>query len=232
MRGQSRFGLAYARNGGYRVRNLEHSACPPIDGDPGPFTDDRFDADCRASLALARPVIERFNVVIISSTWSSYDDEARFMPRFFDTVRRLTASGKRVILIGKVPEIPGYDPLCREKALAYPWLACENTSAAPAAEVLRVNAQLRAFAEHTPNVRFYEVTEYICPDGVCESLTEAGEPIYYDTMHLTLQASWALGERILRKEGLPQVFAIGEDSVAGAGAMLSAKKSLSFFQRK
>ncbi len=204
---------AFARRGGFRIRNLEHSACPPIDGDPGPFVDARFDSDCRASLAVARPAVEAFDVVIISSTWDSYHAAEELLQRFFQTARRLAARGIRVILIGKTPEIPRYDPLCREKALAYPLMMCEKATAAPTSQVVNLNARLREFAALEPNIEFYEVTEYLCPAGLCAALTDSGEPIYYDSMHLTLRASWALGERILHERGLPELFALSDDPV-------------------
>ena len=197
---------AFARSGGYRVRNVEHSACPPIDGDPEPFVDADIVSDCRASLAMARPLIEQFDNVIISSTWDSYKDAEALMPRLFDTVKRLTARGKHVVLIGKVPEIENYDPLCREKALAYPLLRCRNATATPSPEVVQLNQQLRTFAQSTANVSFYDVTDVLCPGGVCASLASTGAPIYYDRLHLTLRASWALGERVLHEQGLPAAF--------------------------
>jgi len=197
---------AFARSGGYRVRNVEHSACPPIDGDPEPFVDAEITSDCRASLAIARPIVEQFDNIIIASTWDSYRHTAALMPRLFDTVKRLTARGKHVVLIGKVPEIGDYDPLCREKALAYPLLRCRIAIAIPSPEVVQLNQQLRTFARSIPNVSFYDVTEVLCPGGVCASVTSTGTPIYYDRLHLTLRASWALGERVLREQGLPAAF--------------------------
>jgi hypothetical protein len=70
-----------------------------------------------------------------------------------------------------------------------------------------VNGRLRAFADATPNVEFYEATSEICPDGMCSSLGTDGVSIYLDSSHLTIPASRELGERIVRQGGVPPVFA-------------------------
>jgi peptidoglycan/LPS O-acetylase OafA/YrhL len=199
---------AFAEAGGWRFRNLQTGTCPPIDGDPAPFVFLRRLADCRASLEVVRPLVERAQVVMVSASYTLYERfSAEFWPRFFATVGRLAESGHVVILLGKVPEIPGYDARCFEKALSYPLLRCENTTTPPAAEYLAVNARLRAYAEATSNVEFYEATSEICPDGVCSSLAPDGAPIYLDPSHLTIPASRTLGERIVRAKGVPAAFA-------------------------
>jgi peptidoglycan/LPS O-acetylase OafA/YrhL len=198
---------AFAEAGGWRFRNLQIATCPPVDGDPAPFVFAQRLADCRASLDIVRAVVERSQVVIVSASYTLYEAfSPDFWPRFFATVERL-ADSRVVILLGKVPEIAGYDALCREKALSYPTLHCENTRAPLADQYVAVNGRLRAFADATPNVEFYEATSEICPDGMCSSLGTDGVSIYLDSSHLTIPASRELGERIVRQGGVPPVFA-------------------------
>ncbi len=198
---------AFAQVGGFRFRNLEIGACPPLDRDPTPFVQPRRLADCRRASALASQLVGPYHTLIISADWPSYQARSgRFLEEFFDSVRALTQQGKRVIIIGKIPAIPGYDRRCREKALGYPGLDCPRVTAVPSEGVVAVNARLKQFAEHTPQVSYFDPTRFLCPDGVCEALNEQGEPRYYDTNHLTIPMSWKLGWSILRREGLPAVF--------------------------
>jgi peptidoglycan/LPS O-acetylase OafA/YrhL len=197
----------FGRAAGFRFRNVEVGSCPPLLSDPVQHVTASRLADCRHSLGLVRPLIESAPVVLIAANWPSYlDGEKRFLDAFFDTARDLAAQGKKIVLIGKAPVIPGYDRRCPEKALSYPLLRCDPMEAPPSAEIAAVNEQLRSFAASTPGVSFFDVTPFLCSPEACRSTEENGEPRYYDSGHLTLAASWRLGERILRQGGVPQPF--------------------------
>jgi len=201
----------FAREKGFRFRNLEIDSCPPIDVDPKPFVPAIYEADCRESLEVVQPVINAFPVVIMSAVWSSYQEISNlFLQRVFDTVTALTQRGKLVILIGQAPVIPGYDRVCQEKALRYPFLNC-NPKVAPVLDVVNVNANLRRFAEQTANVQYFEVTSYLCPKGVCAAFSPDGKPLYYDPHHLTMAASWELGKKIVQSDGVPTPFTLIAD---------------------
>lgn len=198
----------FGRSAGFHFRNIEIGSCPPVDGDPRHFVEARREADCRASLEMVRPMIERYSVVIISSSWSAYQQRsATFLPAFVATVRRLVETGRQVILIGKVPEVSGYDRRCREKALSYPLLLCPDIVASPSREILAINDQLRRFAETVKGVAYFEVTPYLCPDGRCSTFDAEGVPKYFDQGHLTMEASVKLGRQIVAREGVPAQFA-------------------------
>lgn len=198
---------AFAQVGGFRFRNLEIGACPPIDRDPTPYVEARRLADCRKASALASSIVGPFHTLIISADWPGYQARSdRFLDEFFDSVRALAKQGKRVILIGKIPAIPGYDRRCREKALSYPGLQCPPATAVPSASIVSANARLKAFADETANVAYFDPTSFLCPEGVCTAMDATGVPRYYDTNHLTIPMSWKLGRAILRREGLPVMF--------------------------
>ena len=112
-----------------------------------------------------------------------------------------------MILLGKVPEIPGYDRLCRGKALRVPFLTCPNIVAPPASQVLAVNDRLRAFAATIDGVDFFDPTPYVCPQGRCSVLDADGLPQYFDDKHLSFRGSMALARTILAQDGLPAAFA-------------------------
>ena len=163
-------------------------------------------ADCRASLALIRPVVDEFPVVILSMAWTSYENPAELLVAAKGTTLRLAGAGKQVILLGKVPEIPEYDRRCREKALRYPLLECPRWTSPVLPEIVAVNAELRAFASATPNVSYFDVTPYLCTDGTCSAFAADGRALYYDSSHLSMEASLAHGREIVAREGVPAAF--------------------------
>ena len=199
----------FAREAGFRFRNVAVGWCPPLLIDPKPFVDARHERDCVASLAVVRPLIERAQVLIISASWTDYQHRsARFLDAFYGTVRELTGRGKRVILIGKVPDHPGFDRQCREKAMTFPWLRCPIVRGPLAFDIASINADLRRFAAGTPNVQYYDATTYFCPGGICSTNAPDGELLYYDPWHLSAAGSWKLGQLILRTTGVPELFAL------------------------
>ena len=191
---------------GFRFRNVEVGSCPPLLSDPADHVAAARLADCRYSLDLVRPLIDAAPVVLISASWPSYrDGRQEFLEAFFETVRQLVERGKYVVLIGKVPVIPTYDRRCPEKALTYPFLRCPPVEAPLSPAVQTANERLREFAVRTPGVSFYDVTSAICEQG-CRSVDVDGEPRYYDPHHLTLAASWKLGDQIMGRGGVPDAF--------------------------
>ncbi len=213
----------FAKQAGFRFRNLATESCPPIHGDPEAFVPARRLADCRDSAEIVRPVVNAFEVVIISASWTTYQERSEeFLDAFFDTVRVLVDQGKLVVLIGKAPVIPGYDRRCREKALSYPFLECPRPSSPLLETISAVNARIEDFAKKTPSVEYFDVTPYVCPNGVCTAFGASGNPIYYNRSHLTMAGSWELGNDILRRDGVPFPFTLVDEwrdlePPAGAG---------------
>lgn len=197
----------FARAAGFKFRNVAVGACPGIDGDPAPFVTAERLADCRASLAVARSGLEDFDVVILSSSWTSYEgSRARLMRRVMATAERLSRKGKFVILLGKVPTISRYDHRCQEKALSIPLLDCPNPHNPVAAEIKAVNIGLRAFAARHDSIAYFDAGPYLCPQGECAAFDRQGRQVYRDFSHITMAASWRLGRKILGHQGLPIPF--------------------------
>jgi peptidoglycan/LPS O-acetylase OafA/YrhL len=197
-----------AQRAGFRFRNAEIGSCPPLHADPAPYVEARRLADCRASLLVAWPQLQRYDVIIMSAAWSEYERHgAGFLANEFATVRELTHAGKLVVLLGKVPMMPGYDRLCAEKALSFPFLACPAITAPLAADIASVNRALRTFAEQTAGVRYFDATALLCSHDMCSQLDPDGRNQYFDAGHLTIAASTRLGVRLLHDAGVPEAFA-------------------------
>jgi peptidoglycan/LPS O-acetylase OafA/YrhL len=196
----------FAQARGFSFRNLAVSACPPIFSEPATFVKPRRIADCRAATDITRATVEQYPVVIVSASYTAYvylDDT--FFEKFYDTLGKLASDGHLVIIVAKAPVFETYDRRCREKALGYPLMDCAPFSVSPDATVTAANEQLRAFAERTPNVEYFDVTEYLCRSGQCSPF-DGDHPLYYDDSHLSMPASWDLGARIMRKGGVPASF--------------------------
>lgn len=207
----------FSREGRFQLKNLEHSSCPPIlNADPERFIPAQRLAECKASLSVMPQVLDAFDTVIVSANWSGYQQQSNdFISEFFSTVTQLVKQGKLVILIGKAPIISTYDRLCPEKAINLPFMECTTASSMPIGdEVKRTNILLKNFALKTSNVEYYDIENYLCPNGACTAFNMNGEPMYYDTHHLSLPASWLIGEEIYRDVGVPYPFTlIGDYSV-------------------
>ncbi|WP_282604421.1 acyltransferase family protein [Pelagibius sp. Alg239-R121] len=200
---------SFAREAGFKFRNVAVGACPGIDGDPKPFVAANRLSDCRLSLNIVRPRLEAFDVVILSSSWSSYRGRSdRLIQAAMKTAERLARMEKLVILLGKVPTIARFDHRCLEKSLSIPFLDCPNPNNPVADEITDVNGRLRAFAAKHQNVAYFDATPYLCPKGQCAAFDKNGLRQYRDFAHITMSASWNLGQKILRHQGLPLPFAL------------------------
>ncbi len=214
-----------AERGGFSFRNVEIGSCPPIVADPAPFVEPRRLRDCRASAALAWPSVQRFPVVVLGAAWTGYDHASpAFFSAVLDTVNRLLERGTFVVLLGKMPEVPGYDRRCQEKQLSFPLLACPAFRLRLADDVKAVNARLSALAEGRERIDYFDMTPYLCPDGWCRSTDARGEGLYYDTSHISMAASWMLGDQIQRQHGMPPAFAAIAATLDAAGSGSEPKR--------
>lgn len=198
---------SFAETSGFAFRNLQIGSCPPINADAADFAPVRRIADCQASLEAMLSAVKQHQVVIISANWTDYQSRSdHFLDVFYETAQGLTRQGKKVILIGKAPIIDGYDRLCREKAISYPWIDCSVADVPLAPEVKDINQELRVFAQNTKNVEYYDFNQFLCPNNVCSSYDNNGKLMYYDSYHLSLSASWDLGRKIVAQSGVPFPF--------------------------
>lgn len=199
---------AFAEKANFRMRNLQHASCPPIKSDPVDYVSARRLKNCRNSLERIRTVLDDYEVIIISSAWNSYQKKsAQFFDDFFETVMGLVAMGKRVILLGSVPHVNGYDRICKEKAVTLTWINCDYDDNPLSDKIVAVNSKLMAFSERTARVDYYDITEHLCPGGICSAYDTAGTALYFDSTHLSLPASWKIGQQIINKSNsVPSVF--------------------------
>ncbi len=196
----------FASVSGFAFRNIEVGSCPPLASDPEPFVQSRRLADCRASRDVIWPRLTEYQIILIAADWTSYQSASdRFLPSFYATVDTLVDAGKHVILIGRAPVLPKYDGQCWEKALSFPFLNCDYSDVALDVEIISVNDQLRVKASTSPQISYYDANATLCPLNICAVIDSAGEQIFFNSTHLTLNASRKLGRRIVESAGVPAV---------------------------
>ncbi|HEY9229432.1 MAG TPA: acyltransferase family protein [Gemmatimonadaceae bacterium] len=199
---------AFAHAAGFRFRNIALGACPPLLTDSRRYADARRHSDCAASAPLVDEAIERASVVIVGGSWAIYQTRSKdFMRDAHETLRELTRRGKKVIVLGRIPILDGFDRECREKALKYPAMQCDAVRRPLMPLIQEINDGLRALADTTDRIEYYDVNSFLCPDGTCSSARGDGRNLYYDPGHFSLAGSWSVGEGIVRRDGVPAVFA-------------------------
>lgn len=197
---------AFARREGYAFRNVAAAGCPPVLRDMEKVTNPSKLAICEASSEVVGDRLPGYSVIWIAADWLTYQRKfPYFMTAFEATVRGLARDGRRVVLIGKSPVIEGYDRRCKQKSVVMPLLKCEYPSVPLSDDVTTVNAQLAAMARRVPGVSYFDANGFLCPNGYCPLEDDSGKLVYFDRSHLSLDASWRLGERIAAS-GVPGPF--------------------------
>ncbi|MFQ3189786.1 MAG: peptidoglycan/LPS O-acetylase OafA/YrhL [Paraglaciecola sp.] len=198
---------AFANYSGFQFRNIQASSCPPIKTSPDRFVEPDKLSKCAQSIKNIWPSLSGYKNIIISSAWTNYTSRSKdFLQVFFTDLEELTETADNIILIGKVPFFLNYDRYCWQKKLSFPYMNCNYDTAPIDRSIALVNQQLKAFAKTHPKIDYYDFNSYLCPDGLCSVFDLDGEPAYFDRTHLSLPASWKLGEQIIHEDGVPQVF--------------------------
>lgn len=191
----------------FAIRNLEIGACPPLLENVEPYSKLHRVKDCQLSSKASKQAFEQHATIIIGGSWTKYLEHApTFLTDFTNMVSELVVSGKNVVILGKIPIIPSHDRYCREKALSTPFLVCKVEDVPVSKDVSFVNQYLLDYAAKTPNVWYFDVTEPLCPESTCSAYDDQGNLRYFDSGHLTLEASWKLGEHIVKADLTPKFF--------------------------
>jgi peptidoglycan/LPS O-acetylase OafA/YrhL len=197
---------AFAENEGYSFRNVEASGCPPVLHDLDRIVNANKLPECGASMEAIKSHLFKYSVVWIAADWLTYERKSdRFMPAFEATVRDIARDGRRVVIIGKGPVIPGYDRRCKQKAIMMPLLECEYPDAPLSEDVGKVNGRLAEMSRDIQNVSYFDANAILCPKNSCPLKDETGRLIYFDSSHISLDASWRLGATMVQF-GVPPPF--------------------------
>ena len=183
-----------AKAEGFALRNIAHSACPPLLEAPERFVAAAYRTHCERSSRIVWQILADHGTIILSAAWRMYGQHGQpFWDELASTVKTLAAN-HRVVLVGEAPRFKGYDWRCTEKALKVRWLDCASAFSYEDRGTYPTNLRLAELAAKTPNVSYIDFRSLICPQGVCSPYDDDG-PLYYDSAHLSMAGSWRLGER-------------------------------------
>lgn len=196
----------FANYAQFKFVNFEHSSCPPIYGKVSSFVAEQKLSKCNKSRKAVAPYLEEYDVIILAANWTEYFARDKGFKRSLElTLNRHVESGRKVIVIGKVSNLKGYNSDCDRKSLGMPYVRCIDKSPVDQ-KAIRANKILESLAANNKDVEFFDVTEYFCPDGFCSVKSASGKLNYIDVGHISLSTSRDLGQRILDKDGLPKAF--------------------------
>ncbi|MDM9620895.1 acyltransferase family protein [Rhizobium sp. S96] len=188
-----------AKVDGISFRNIAHSDCPPLLQNAGHFSSGRRARDCQYSADLVtKTLLPNYDHIIISAAYSNYfarEDEG-FLAEFAKTISSLRKAGKRVTVLGQVVAFPDYDRLCAAKALRLP-IDCQAKQADLSAEIASINASVKHAISGIEGVEYYDFNSLICPYGECSPYLD-GKALYFNSTHLSVTGSWALGSAAVR----------------------------------
>nr|WP_269448196.1 SGNH hydrolase domain-containing protein [Lysobacter gilvus] len=138
-------------------------ACAPAVGQAG------ISAACRA-FNDAVPARIKAGTVILAARWVQYPDGD--LTETFKALR-----GKRVLVMGPTPRIPGGVPACIRYGQS-----CAVPRAKFDAQAVPILANLRQQAKPFPNVQVLDLSDQFCTRESCPGVRD-GVALYFDAMH-------------------------------------------------
>jgi peptidoglycan/LPS O-acetylase OafA/YrhL len=187
-----------ARDAGEVVEFAGLASCPPLVGFKFGSTEDQRRACARFNNAVMEELKRRSDIstVILTACWAQYAKEGKnaapgptFESAFLRTVEAIRASGRKVVVLGDVPEyrfdVPRKIIASERWGLPIPWM--------DRAAALDRNARARAafnLVAQEPGVRVLSLIDVLCKP-IC-ALKHDGAPIYTDGDHITATAARSL----------------------------------------
>ena len=200
-----------------------YPGCPPVtgyrrQGRNGPACADAVDRGLRAAL------MPEMEMVFLASRWTLVFEESRYgfeggrplvlleaetgdvagsrrllEKGLHDVVQRLEEAGKRVVLIGPVPEMGWHVPHVLAQRLRFQHLLGDTVlTPDPASFMERNGATIELLTEvaERHGARLVLPHRWLCdPGGACRVLKD-GRPLYFDTDHLTITGAGELTDMI------------------------------------
>ncbi|MBW4933784.1 acyltransferase family protein [Marinobacter sp. F4206] len=172
------------------MRNIAHSACPPLLENSG-FYAKRNRQTCSAFNEAMMAEVKKYKTVIVAASWTAYRKDG-FYQEVEKTIKYLSDNAESVIVALKIPVIPSFDRFCEYKALKIPFMDCMNAAMTENDGDYEVNEFIVNLAQKIDNVNTISVRDMLCQGKVCSGYLE-GVPVYYDSGHLSMRGSEKLG---------------------------------------
>ncbi|WP_016711261.1 acyltransferase family protein [Pseudomonas monteilii] len=188
---------------GFSLRNMEHPSCPPFPGNLSQkYVMKGYKESCPAFNKMVRDNLDAYKTVIIGGTWQGYAQNPSFDADMRETLKQLTASGKKIIIALRAPGFVEYDKECTRKSVKIPFANCDQRSAYADKGELSANEKIKLIAKEFQNVETFSIRNLICKDGTCSAYLN-GKPLYYDQGHLSIPGSEMLGAEAIKRSLVP-----------------------------
>lgn len=184
-----------AEKHGFQLRNASYSTCPPVWSTATDYGSGEYREGCTRFRKMMETAVAAYPTIVLGAQWSVHSRHEGFESNLHHTISTLISHGKRVVILGEVPAFPNYDPACEARNLRRQVVDCRTIASRVDDGPAQVNRKLRAFAEQTPGVYYMDVHDLICVGGTCSPYLD-GQPIYFDSNHLSMEGSWKIGRRL------------------------------------
>ncbi len=174
---------------GFTVRNATQSSCPLIFDGEYSWINKNYQEGCSIYRHSVQEQAIQYNTVIIGGDWSSYNTQ--FKQHFSRTIDTLSREVKKVIILGKIPLMPGYSNACEIRSIKMPWINCANRFTNKKNEV-SINHFIKELTKKYSNVYYFDIRNQICNGKECSPYLEGG-PLYYNRGHLSMHGSKLIG---------------------------------------
>lgn len=190
---------SFAAHYGFSLRNASQSSCPILLGANVDWVDPKYAAGCSRYLSIAEHEIENYETVIIGGSWTYFDrlSSEDFRNRIDATIAVLADRVESVVVLAKAPVFPGYNQECevRKKRLTY--LDCDQRFVR-ADRDFAINVYLRDVVGKYKNADYFDARHVLCRNDICSPYLN-GNPVYYNSTHLSMEGSAAIGDHMLSK---------------------------------
>jgi peptidoglycan/LPS O-acetylase OafA/YrhL len=177
------------RQAGHALWQMTASSCPPMLGKEIPER-----PQCKAINDFVMQQVERTKpyAVVLGAAW--YLDLPS-LAQLQETIRRIRATGARVIVMGDVPRFHDRVPNIEAKRIRE---GSHDTTMDIRWNSLLTQARgiLQNWIQQQPGVTYVPTIDVLCPAEKCRIVTDDGLPMYYDVIHLTDVGTEAVGPRL------------------------------------
>ena len=180
---------------GFSVRNATQSSCPLLLNGEYTWINRKYNEGCSIYRHSIKEQAVKYDSLIIGGSWNSYDKQ-EFKEQFTSTIDDLAGKVTNIILLGKVPLMPGYSKDCALREIKMPWLNCANRFKNTKNEV-SINLFIENVAKKYTNVSYFDIRNQLCNGNECSPYL-SNKPLYFDDGHLSMVGSKIIGEYMLK----------------------------------
>jgi hypothetical protein len=190
---------------GWRLLAITKSACPMVDAPYVALTLRREYTECTRWRrdAVRKVVALRPDVVVLGESFVYPFTKEQWIAGTRQVLTALADNTQRIYLMRPTPELPVDGPLCLEpRGRLYAALVSKShcTGIAHTEQFDDVGRWLQAAAAPFRDVQFVDMTDSVCPDGVCRAELD-GRIVFSDNGHMTATFARTLAPALAKALG-------------------------------